>query len=149
VNRWFGQRGKQEVIGPQHVPFQAVGPQRPQVSLQDPADQVLRQPRPVQVSEQLTQRADQRRAEHLGGARPVQDERPALRQLEGLGEKLPEKVHLDAPAAEDLGEHVVFFLGLAGPEHVVEEQVPDVLRGEPGQLQARPVNDGLAQLAHL
>jgi hypothetical protein len=46
-----GQRGEQEVIGPQHVPFQALGPQRPQVCLEYPADQVLGQPRPVKVLE--------------------------------------------------------------------------------------------------
>jgi hypothetical protein len=50
--------------------------------------------------------------------------------------------------AEGLGEHVVFFLGLLGPQHVVEQQLADVLRGEPGQLDAGPVHDGLPQLAH-
>ena len=74
---------------------------------------------------------------------------PALGQLQRLGQQLPEVVHLHAMVAEDLGEHVVFLLGLSRPQHVVEQQVADVLRGEPGQLQARPVNDGLPQLAHL
>jgi hypothetical protein len=140
---------EQEVVGPQHVPLQALGPQRPQVGLEHPADQVLGQPRPVEVLEQLTHRADQRRAHDLGGTHPVQHERPAFGQLQRLGQQLREVVHPHAAVAEDLGEHVVFFLGPGRPQHVVEQQVPDVLRGEPGQLQARPVNDGLAQLAYL
>jgi hypothetical protein len=144
-----GQRCEQEVIGPQHVPFQALGPQRPQVGLEHAADQVLGQPRTVEVLEQLAERAGQRRAQHLGGAQPVKHERPALGKLQRLGQQLPEVVHLHAPVPEDLGEHVVFFLGLAGPQHVVEQQLADVLRGEPGQLKARPVNDGLPQLAYL
>ena len=144
-----GQRGEQEVIGAQHVPLQALGPQRPQVGLEHPADQVLGEPRPVKVVEQLAERADQRRAEELGGAHPVEHERPALGQLQRLGEQLPEVVHAHALVAKGLGEHVVLFLGLLRPQDVVEEQAADVLRGEPGQLKARPVHDGLPQLAHL
>jgi len=33
-------------------------------------------------------------------------------------------VHAYALVAEDLGEHVVFFLGLLRPPHVVEQQFP-------------------------
>jgi hypothetical protein len=121
----------------------------PQVGLQHPADQVLGQPRPVQVREQLAERAGQRRAQDLLGAHPVQHELPAVGHLQRLGQQLREVVHLHVLVAKDLGEHVVFFLGLGRPQHIVEQQVPDVLRGEPGQLQARPVDDGLPQLADL
>ena len=57
-----------------------------------------------------------------------------------------EVVHPDAAVAQRLGEHVVLFPGLLGPHHVVEQQLADVLRGEPGQLQPGPVDDRLAQL---
>jgi hypothetical protein len=127
-----GQRREQEVIGPQHVPLQARCPQRPQVGFQDPADQVVGQLRTVQVLGQLAQRRHQRRADHLRGAYPVQDELPAGGHLQRLREQLPEVVHGHAALAEGLGEHVVFFLGFPGPQHVVEQQPADVLRGEPG-----------------
>jgi hypothetical protein len=119
---------------------------RPQVGLEHPADQVLSQPRTIEVAEQLAERADERRAQELGGAQPVQHERAALGQLQRLGQQLLEVVHLHALVAKDLGEHVVLFLGLARPQHVVEQKAADVLRGEPGQFQARPVNDGLSQV---
>jgi len=54
---------------------------------------------------------------------------------------------LHALVTKCLGEGVVFLARLLGPEHVVEEQVRDVARGEPGQFQAGPVHDDLAQLA--
>jgi hypothetical protein len=58
-------------------------------------------------------------------------------------------VHPDALLAQRLGERVMFFLRLLRPHHVVEQQRADVLRGEPGQLQAEPVNDDLTELSHL
>jgi hypothetical protein len=93
---------------------------------------VLGQLRPFQVVEQLAKRAGQRGAEDLGGAHPVQHERPALGQFQRLGQQLPEVMHPHPVVAQDLGEHVVFFLGLRGPQHVVEQQPADVLGSEPG-----------------
>jgi hypothetical protein len=58
-------------------------------------------------------------------------------------------VHLNAPGAEHRGEGVVLLLGPAGPEHVVEEQLADVPRGQPGELEPRPVHDHLAERADL
>ena len=56
---------------------------------------------------------------------------------------------LHALAAERLGEGVVLLLGPAGPEHVVEEQLADVTRGEPGELEPGPVHDDLPELTYL
>jgi hypothetical protein len=50
---------------------------------------------------------------------------------------------------EDADEGVVLLFGSFGPKHVVEQQLGGVARGEPGQLQAWPVNDDLAEPAHL
>ena len=47
------------------------------------------------------------------------------------------------------GEGVVLLLGLLGPHDVVEEQLTDVVRGQPRQLEPRPMDDGLTQLADL
>ena len=144
-----GQRGEQEVIGPQHVPFQALGPPRPQVRLQHPADQVAGQVGGVGVIGQPADRVHQLRAEDLRGADPVQHVRPALGHLQRLGEQLPEVVHQHPPVAQRLGEYVVFFLGLLRPHHIVEQQVADVLRGQPGQLKSGPVHDHLPELPDL
>ena len=54
-----GQRGKQEVIRPLHVPFQAARLRQLQVRLQHPADEVLSELRGVEVVEQLPHRPDQ------------------------------------------------------------------------------------------
>ena len=58
-------------------------------------------------------------------------------------------VDLDALVAEGAGEGVVLLLGLGGPHHVVEEQGADGVGGQPGELEPRSVDDGLAQLADL
>ncbi len=123
-------------------------PQRPQVGLEHPADQELGQAGPVPVVGQLPERRDQLGAEELGGADPVEDELAAGGHFERLRQQLAEVVHPDAALAQRLGEHVVLFLGPAGPHHVVEQQLADVLRGEPGQLQPGPVDDRLAKLPY-
>jgi hypothetical protein len=51
----------------------------------------------------------------------------------------------DALAAQHLDERVVFLARAAGPEHVVEQQLVAVARGEPVELEAGPVNDGLSE----
>ena len=51
-----------------------------------------------------------------------------------------------ALVAKRLGERVVLLLGLLGPQHIVEQQLADVPRGQPGQFQAGPVHDDLAEL---
>jgi hypothetical protein len=144
-----GQRRQHEVVGAQHVPLQAVRPQRVQVGLEHAADQVLGQGGRVQALGQLPDRRDQGRAEELGREDPVQEELPADRDVERLGQQLREVVHRDAALAQRLGEDVMLLLGPPGPHHVVEQQLADVLRGQPGQLQARPVHDDLAELSHL
>ncbi len=120
-----------------------------QVRLEYAADEEFGQRRAVEVVEQLAQRLDEVGAEQLRGADAVQDEGPALGQLEGLAQQLPEVVDPHALVAERLGERVVLLLGLLGPHHVVEQQLAHVPRGQPGQLKPGPVHDDLAQLAYL
>jgi hypothetical protein len=67
----------------------------------------------------------------------------------GLAQEPPEVVNLHALVPKHLGEGVVLLLGPLGPEHVVEEQLADVPRSQPGQLEAGPVHDDLAKLADL
>src|SRR5205814_1950585 len=68
----------------------AVRPGRVQVGLEHPADQEPGQGRAVEVVEELAQRRDEVGPEQLRRAQPVQDERPALGQPEGLAQELPE-----------------------------------------------------------
>jgi len=56
-------------------------------------------------------------------------------------------VHLHPLVPERLGEGVVLFPCLLGPHDVVEEQLADVVRSEPGELEPRSVDDGSAKLA--
>ena len=54
--------------------------------------------------------------------------------LEGLGEQVGQVEHLDAAAAQRLGERVVLVLRPADPRDPVEQQAVVVARGEPLQL---------------
>jgi hypothetical protein len=74
------QRGQHEVIGPQHVPLQAVRPGRMQVGLEHPAHQELGQRRAVQAVEQPAQRLDQVGPEHLRRADAIENEGPVNRE---------------------------------------------------------------------
>jgi hypothetical protein len=56
-------------------------------------------------------------------------------------------MHPNAPGLQHPGKGIVLLLGPPGPQHVVEQQLADVPRGQPGQLQAGPVHDDLAELA--
>ena len=89
----IGQRGQDEVIGPEHVPPEAVGPHRVEIGLQDPTDEELRQLRPVQVIEQVAHRADQRRTEVVRRAHAVEHEGAPFGELEGLGQQSAVVVH--------------------------------------------------------
>src|SRR5450432_3272999 len=60
-----------------------------------------------------------------------------------------EVVHGHASLPKPGDERVVLGSGPVGPHDVVEEQVVDVVRREPGQLQTGPVNDHLAELTNL
>ena len=55
----------------------------------------------------------------------------------------------DAARAQRLGERVVLGLRPADPEHIVEEQVGGVVRGQSLEFQVRAVQDHLPQSADL
>ena len=64
-------------------------------------------------------------------------------------EQLLEVDDLGAAVAQQVGERVVLLAGPLDPQHVVEQQVVVVGRGQPLELQVRPVDHDLAQLADL
>jgi len=74
-------------------------------------------------------------------ARPVPD--PGLGQR--LGQQALYLEYLDAALAHVVTERVMFLLGSADPQDVVEEQLLGVRRGQPRVFQARPVNHHSAQ----
>ena len=44
---------------------------------------------------------------------------------------------------ELVGEGIVLGAGSVGPEHVLEQQLPGVVRSQPIKLETRPVDDDL------
>ena len=50
---------------------------------------------------------------------------------------------------EGLGEGIMLLSRLLGPHDIVEQQLADVLWSQPGELEARTMDDGLAELTHL
>jgi len=80
---------------------------------------------------------------------PVQDVFAGLRDRHGLGEQVAVVVDHDAARAEHVSERVVLGLRPADPEHVVEQQVGGVVRGQPLEFQVRAMQDHLPQAADL
>ena len=68
---------------------------------------------------------------------------------QGLDEQVGQVEHLDAAAAQRLGERVVLLLRPAHPRDAVEEQLVVVARGQPLELGTGPVQHHRAQPADL
>ena len=88
----------------------------------------------------------------VGRLRQVMVHRPGLehsRLTPSNAEELLGLEHLDATFSHHLTEHVVLGLRLLDPQHVVEEQLLGVRRGEARVFQARPVHHDAAQPAYL
>src|SRR5258705_5504823 len=62
---------------------------------------------------------------------------------------MPVVIDPNAQGLEHAGEGVLLFHGPPDPQHVVEQQLADVPRGQPGQLEPGPVHDHLAERADL
>ncbi len=142
-----GQRREQEIVDSQGRPFQAVHASGMQIGLEDPSDEISRQGDAVGALEEPAEGIDQLRTHHLGSAHPVQDERLALGDPEGLGQELGVVVDTNTLLPQCLGKGVMFFAGLLRPHHVVEEQALDVVRSEPRELVTRPMQHRLAKLS--
>jgi hypothetical protein len=82
-----------------------------------------------------------------GPCQRVQDVVASGRDRQGLGEQIAVVVNDDPPRAQDIGERVVLGLRPAHPEHVVEEQVGGVVRGQSLEFQVRAVQYYLPQAA--
>jgi hypothetical protein len=80
---------------------------------------------------------------------PVQNVGASLRDVQGLGQQDAVVVDHHSARAQGLGERVVLRLGPAHPQHVVEQQVGDVVRGQALELQVGTVQDHLPQAADL
>jgi hypothetical protein len=118
-----------------------------QIALEDPSDQKGGEALTVEILEEPAKWVDERRPYDLGSADAVEHEAATLADLQNLGEKLREIVHLDAFFPQGLDESVVLVSCPGGPEHTVEEQLTDVLGREAGKLETRAVNDDLSELA--
>ena len=79
----------------------------------------------------------------------VKDVVAGLGDVQGLGQQVAVVVDRHAPRAQHGGERVVLGLGPAYPQHVVEQQVGDVVRGQALELQVGAVQDHLPQAADL
>ena len=80
-----GERAEHEIVGSQHVPLQAVSPQRVEIGLEDPSHHELGQRLPVEAVEEPAHRFDKGGTEDPGRADLVEDEGPSVGDLEGLG----------------------------------------------------------------
>ena len=145
------QRGEHEVVGVERVERDAlrVGAEIQDLPFGDAADQVAGQVVRAERVQGGAQRVDGQRPVYPGVEDLVQHVGPGLADLQRLREQVPVVVHGDPVVAQGLGERVVLGLRLGHPEHVVEQQVGGVIRGQPLQLELGPVQDDLAQPADL
>jgi hypothetical protein len=149
LEQMVGQRRQNEVVGLEHVPLQAVGAGRVQITFQDASDQELGQRLAVLVLEEAPYWIDERRAEQRRRTQSIENEGATGRKVERFGEQLAVVVDEDALVAQRLGERVVLLFGFRGPHHVVEQQRLDVVWGQPRQLKTGSVHDRLAELTDL
>ena len=85
------------------------------------------------------------KAEHDMFAEAMRDRGVEVFEVEQrLGQQVLGLEHLDAAVAHRLAGHVMLGLGPRHPQHVVEQQLGGVGRGQAGVFQARPVHHHLA-----
>ena len=93
---------------------------------------------------------DQREADReLRGGHLDQPAPPLVAGRERLPEQVLEQEHLDTTLAHPRHELVVLVLRALDPQHVVEQQVVVVRRGQPLQAELGPVHHHLPEPAHL
>ena len=97
-----------------------------------PTSSVGQQTRGCRPDEQV-QGFVQGRPEPRRGSQPVLQELAGSRLVQRLGEQVVKVVHDHAPVTELRNERVVLGAGPVSPHDIVEEQVLDVVRCEPGQ----------------
>lgn len=101
-----------------------------QVVSGDAADQVLGQLARLQALQPGAQLAGQAQADAVGGDLAIEDPLQRFRVLDGLGQQIVHLEDVDAALAH-LGDEVeVVALGLVHPDHVVEQQLVAVARGQ-------------------
>ena len=80
---------------------------------------------------------------------PVKDVAAGLRYVQGLGQQVAVVMDHHSARAQDSGERVVLSLGPAHPQHVVEQQIGDIVRSKSLELKIGAVQDHLPQAANL
>jgi hypothetical protein len=145
------QRREDKVVRVQRVEGDALRfrPELGDLPFGDPAGQVPGQLSRAQPVHRGAQGSGGQRAVPARVEQPVQDVVAGLRDVQGLGQQVAVVVDQHAPGAQRAGERVVLGLGPAHPQHVVEQQVGDVVGSQPLELQIGAVQDHLPQAADL
>jgi hypothetical protein len=129
-----GQRAEDEIVLAQAGQSQAAGGGAELVAklaLGQPADETTAERAGRQAGQLSVYRLGQHRAEPGLGAQPLEHELARLVDLECFGQQLTEQVDADTALAQRIGERVVLLTRPADPEHVVEQQLVLVGRGQP------------------
>jgi len=145
------QRRQDEAVRVQGVEGDALGlrAELGDLALGDPAGQELGQPGRIQPAHRGPERGRGQRPLPARVEHPVQDPGPGLGDVQRLGQQVAVVVHGHAAVPQRAGEGVVLLLGPGHPEHVVEQQISSVVRGQPLQFEVRAVQDHLPQAADL
>ena len=113
------------------------------------ADQQLGEPPRLQRVQEAAGVVDKAEADLVGDDLAVQQPGLRRRVLHRLGEHVVQLDHLDVAVAHLVDEVEVVATGVLHPQHIVEQQVVAIGRGEPLMRQAGRAHQHLAQLADL
>ena len=114
------------------------------------SDQVLRERVGRHVPEGAPDLVNEGDTNRVLGDRDLDQPLPSLlARGQRLREEVLEEVDLDPPLAHLLDEAIVLELRPLDPQHVVEQQLVVVRRGQPLETEIRAMDHHLAQLAHL
>ena len=146
-----GQRSQHEVGVAQFVPPQAGVLGQVHLTLEDPTNHELGQLTAghLRGEEALTERLLQLEAGVLRPGHPLEQPLPRFRDVQRLAKEVCVVADVDAPLDHLGHEGVVLLPGDVLPHDVVEEQLLEVARCQPLQLESGTVDDDVLEDAHL
>ena len=143
------QRREHEAPRPEDLGPQAARRAGRQLGARDAADEMGGDGRRIGLVEERPDGSREVAPEVSLGDDAIEEPRAGGVALHRLGEELRHVEHLHAMVRERVGEGVVLLAGPLDPQHVVEQQVGAVGRGQATELEVGAVQQHTAQDAHL
>ena len=142
---WFGSGGSTKPWSSRTAARSPARDAGRQLGRGDPADEVGGDGGRVGGVEEAPHGDGEITTEVVVGDHPIEQPAPGDVVLDGLREEVADVEHLDTAVGQRVGERVVLLAGALDPQHVVEEQLAAVGRGEAAELEVRTVQQHPSQ----